>query len=309
MEGPKLPKLPKLPRISLVTPSLNQAQFLEATVESVLSQGYPDLEYSVVDGGSTDGSVDLLRSYGERVRWSSGPDAGQSDAVNRGLREATGEVLGYLNSDDVLLPGALGTVGEIFASDPEAVLVYGRAMYVDAGGRDVAPYLSAPWDPRRLEDFCLVPQPAAFWRRCVRDEVGEFDVSLHHAMDYDYWLRIAARFPAARVRHVERFLAGFRLHDAAKSVGGWGRGLDEIMDLVHRRAGYVSLWWCVAKWDHRIDGRHQASAPHPVPWMAYPPALAEFAARNGYRPRLLWRGVRGGLRGLRKRLKILGSGL
>ncbi|KAA0249547.1 MAG: glycosyltransferase [Acidobacteria bacterium] len=289
-----------LPRVSVVVPSLDQAAYVRATLESLLSQGYPDLEVLVQDGGSTDGSVEVLREYEGRVSVRVEKDRGQADAINRGLARATGEVLGYLNSDDVLFPGALRAVGEAFASRPEAVLVYGRAAYVGPTGERIAPVLTRPWEPERLPDLCYVAQPAAFFRREVLEEIGPFDESLHHAMDYDYWLRIAARYEPSRVVHLDRELAGARLHPEAKSVGRWGRGLEEVLDLLERRAGYVSLWWLVAKWDHRVDGRLQALAPHPVPWRAYPPAILEFLRRNP--PRVWKRGLGGAFRGFRKRL-------
>lgn len=280
-----------LPSISLVTPSLNQGKFIRATLESVLSQDYPDLDYRVQDGGSTDGTLAILEEYRSRVPFVSEKDAGQADAINKGLSRAAGEVIGYLNSDDVLRPGALAAVGEAFASDPDLLFVWGRAAYVDEEGRTVSPYLARPDAIERLSDACFVAQPAAFFRRRVWEEIGPFDASLHHTMDYDYWLRIAARYPASRTRFLDRELAGCRMHADAKTVAGWSRALDEIMDLVKRRTGYVSLWWCVAKWDHRIDGRSQAAEPHPVPWRAYPPALLEFLQRN---PPALWaRGVAG----------------
>jgi glycosyltransferase involved in cell wall biosynthesis len=288
------------PKISLVTPSLNQGRFIRATLESVLSQGYPDLDYRVQDGGSTDGTLAVLREFEARVPFVSGKDAGQADAINRGLARATGEVLGYLNSDDVLLPGALAAVGETFVSDPDLVFVWGRASYLDEAGNAVSPYLVRPDAIERLADACFIAQPAAFFRRKVWEEIGLFDESLHHTMDYDYWLRIAARYPASRTRFLDRELAGCRVHADAKTVAGWSRALDEIFALVKRHTGYVSLWWCVAKWDHRIDGRSQATDPHPVPWRAYPSAIAEFLQRNPVR---LWgRGLKGGLGGLTKRL-------
>lgn len=295
---------PRLPRISIVTPSLDQAPFVAATVESVLLQDYPDLELLVQDGGSTDGSVEVLRGFGERVDLRVEPDRGQADAINRGFRRATGEVLGYLNSDDLLLPGALRAVGAAFAASPATVLVYGRAVYVGPDGERLTPVLTGPWEPERLPDHCFVAQPAAFWRRRVLEEVGGFDETLHHTMDYDYWLRIAARYGQGPVLHLDRELAAARLHPQAKSVGAWDRGLAEVLSLVKRRAGYVSLWWLVAKWDHVVDGRHQAVAPHPVPWSAYPPAVAEFLLRNP--PRLWGRGLGGAWRGLRKRLSAPG---
>ena len=294
----------RLPSISLVTPSLNQGKFIRATLESVLSQDYPDLDYRVQDGGSTDATLAILEEYRSRVPFVSEKDAGQADAINRGLSRATGEVLGYLNSDDVLRPGALAAVGEAFASDPGLVFVWGRAAYIDEEGRTVSPYLARPDAIERLADACFVAQPAAFFRRSVWEEIGPFDASLHHTMDYDYWLRIAARHPASRMRFLDRELAGCRMHADAKTVAGWSRALDEIMDLVKRRTGYVSLWWCVAKWDHLVDGRSQATQPHPVPWRAYPPALLEFLRRN---PPTRWaRGVAGLPGALRKR--VMGPG-
>ena len=290
----------RLPSISLVTPSLNQGPFLRATIESVLAQEYPRLEVLVQDGGSTDGTLEILREYEGRIAWVSEKDRGQADAINRGLHRARGEVLGYLNSDDVLRPGALRAVGEAFASRPETLFVWGRAAYLDAEGRTVSPYLARPDALERLADACFIAQPAAFFRRRVWDEVGDFDETLHHTMDYDYWLRIAERYGASGGTFLDRELAGCRMHAGAKTVAGWDRGLEEIFSLVKRRTGYVSLWWCVAKWDHRMDGRSQATDPHPVPWRAYPPAILEFLRRN---PPGFWkRGLSGAVRGFRKRL-------
>lgn len=293
----------RLPSISLVTPSLNQGKFIRATIESVLSQGYPDLDYRVQDGGSTDETLAALRAYEPRVPFVSEKDRGQADAINRGLSRAKGEVLGYLNSDDVLLPGALAAVGEAFAANPDLLFVWGRARYLDEAGDAVSPYLVSPDAIERLADACFIAQPAAFFRRQVWDAIGPFDESLHHTMDYDYWLRIAERYPRSRMRFLERELAGCRMHANAKTVAGWTRALDEIFALVRRRTGFVSLWWCVAKWDHLTDGRSQVTDPHPVPWRAYPPALLEFLRRNPVR---LWgRGLKGAYGGMRKRLGAL----
>lgn len=291
----------RLPTISLVTPSLNQGRFLRATIESVLSQEYPGLDYFVQDGGSTDESLAILREFEGRVPFVSEKDSGQAQAINRGLSRANGEVLGYLNSDDLLLPGALRAVGEAFASDPDLVMVYGQAVFVDAEGRPLGRCLTQGWEPGRLGDACFVTQPAAFWRRRVAEELGPFDESLHHTMDYDYWLRIADRYPASAVRYLERDLAAARWHDGAKTVAAWGSALEEIFGLVERRRGYVSLWWLVAKWDFRLDGRSQVTDPHPPPWRVYVPALAEYVRRN--RVPVWLRGLRGGLRGLVKRLR------
>jgi glycosyltransferase involved in cell wall biosynthesis len=290
----------RLPLISLVTPSLNQGKFIRATIESVLSQEYPNLDYRVQDGGSTDGTLAVLRELESRVPFVSERDRGQADAINRGLSRANGDVLGYLNSDDILLPGALAAVGEVFAANPDLLFLWGRASYLDEAGNAVSPYLVRLDAPERLADACFIAQPAAFFRRQVWDEIGPFDESLHHTMDYDYWLRLAERYPRSKMSFLDRELAGCRMHANAKTVAGWTRALDEIFALVKRRTGFVSLWWCVAKWDHLTDGRSQATDPHPVPWRAYLPALLEFLRRN---PARLWgRGLKGAYGALGKRL-------
>jgi glycosyltransferase involved in cell wall biosynthesis len=285
-----------LPTISLVTPSLNQGRFIRRTIESVLAQDYPGLEYFVQDGASKDGTLGILSEYGGRVSYLSEPDRGQAHAINKGLRRAHGEVLGYLNSDDVLRPGTLQAVGEAFAARADVVFVWGRASYIDAEGQTVSAYLVRSDALSRLSESCLIAQPAAFFRRRVWEEVGGFDETLHHTLDYDYWFRIVERFGPSCGLFLDRELAGARLHEDAKTVAAFDRALDEIFDLVKRRAGYVSLWWCVAKWDYRLDGRSQATHPHAVPWRAYPPALMEFIRRSppGFWPRGI-RGIRGAL--------------
>jgi glycosyltransferase involved in cell wall biosynthesis len=293
----------RLPAISLVTPSLNQGKFIRSTIESVLAQDYPAIEYFVQDGGSTDGTLEVLKEYADRVPFVSEKDRGQADAINRGLGRTTGEVLGYLNSDDVLLPGALRAVGEVFASDPDLLFVFGRARYIDEEGKPLAPYLTRPDAIECLSDACFIAQPAAFFRRSVWNELGTFDESLHHTMDYDYWLRFGARYGPSRARYIDRELAGARMHADAKTVAGWSRALEEIMDLVKRRTGYVSLWWCVAKADHEVDGRSQATDPHPVPWRAYPRALVEFLRRNPGRSDVWLKAMKGMLRRLLKRIR------
>ena len=180
------------PRISIVTPSFNQAPYLEATLRSVLEQGYPDLEYIVMDGGSTDGSVDILRSHASCLSyWTSAHDAGQADAINRGLARSTGEILAYLNSDDVYLPGALARVAAHFAAHPEADLVYGDYVYLDEQGRVLQHFQAPPFEAAALVLGNTVSQPTVFVRRRAWERVGPFDAALHCVMDLDYWLRAA----------------------------------------------------------------------------------------------------------------------
>ena len=203
--------------ISVVTPSFNQAGFLEATLDSVLSQDFPQVEYLVIDGGSADGSADILRRHATRLAyWVSEPDRGQADAINKGLRRASGEVLAYLNSDDLYLPGALSAVAAYFDEHPEVDLVYGDCQVIDPAGRLLGLLPEHEFDLRRtIERAEFIPQPAAFWRRRLLEKVGPFDESLHFAMDYDFFIRAGQ---AGRVARLPRTLAAFRLHPGSKTI-------------------------------------------------------------------------------------------
>jgi glycosyltransferase involved in cell wall biosynthesis len=208
MHGPSL--------VSIVTPSLNQGRFLRRTIESVLGQSYPHIEYLIMDGGSSDDSVAILQSYGDRLKWISEPDRGQAHAINKGFARAKGDLRAYLNSDDVLAPGAVAKVVAYFLSRPDWDLLYGRARYLDAEGRIIGSYPTAPYTFRRLlEDNCLC-QPAVFWRARLAERIGPFDERLHYCMDYDYWLRAAQA--GMHLEHVEDLLAYSRLHPAAKTL-------------------------------------------------------------------------------------------
>lgn len=213
------------PRISVVTPSYNQASFLEMTLRSVLLQGYPNLEYIVIDGGSTDGSVALLERYAPWLTtWVSEPDEGQSQAINKGLRLATGEILCWLNSDDYFLPGTLATVGRLLAREkeeagPRALVGHIRKVYVD--GR--APIeLEGRYEGRkRLLQFWRgyqMHQPAIFWKREVSEEIGWLEEDLHLTMDFDYWVRMSR---VTTFRNVDRVLAACHYHAEAKTGDGY----------------------------------------------------------------------------------------
>jgi glycosyltransferase involved in cell wall biosynthesis len=229
----------------IVTPSFNTGRYLGAAVQSVLRQDWPEVDYIVMDGGSTDESVDVLKSFGSRLRWVSQKDNGQSDAINRGFAQSGGEILGWLNSDDTYAPGAFRAVAEYFAAHPDVDLVYGDADYTDAGGNFIAPCVHIePYSRRRLfyySDFIV--QPAAFFRRRAFDAVGGTDPSIHWAMDYDLWLRMVAN--GSRVAYLPRLLAHFRwLAENKTATGGWGR-LDEICRILQRqgydRPAYIRL--------------------------------------------------------------------
>lgn len=205
-----------LPKISIVTPSFNQARFLEQTIRSVIEQDYPNLEYIVIDGGSSDNSVEIIRKYEQHLAsWVSERDSGQADAIAKGFGMATGDILCWLNSDDVLYPGALQAVADCFAADAECGCVYGRAMYTTEDGAEVCEYPTGEFDFERLAVFNFICQPATFFRRSVYEAVGGVDRTLRFSMDYDLWIRMAR---VARFCYLPELLATYRLHLDSKTV-------------------------------------------------------------------------------------------
>ncbi len=224
------------PRISIVTPSLNQGRFIREAIQSVLSQGYPHLEYRVVDGGSTDGTLEVLRSYGQQLTWTSEPDAGQSDAIVKGFARSNGEILGWLNADDVLAPGAVERAALELERSPEVGLVYGRGVILDERGAETGPFVEIEpfnlW--RLLYTLDYVLQPAAFFRRSAYDQAGGLDPDLRWAMDWDLWLRLAG---VAEVGFVDQVLAGSREWQKTKTATGGWRRIRELKDLVKRHTG------------------------------------------------------------------------
>jgi glycosyltransferase involved in cell wall biosynthesis len=224
-----------LPLVTIVTPSFNQARFLGATIESVLSQDYPNLEYIVLDGGSTDGSLDVIHHYQDRLAaWVSEPDQGQTAAINRGFGMAQGEILAWLNSDDVYFPGAVKEAVACLQAHPDVGMVHGAAYYVDAAGTPVGRFPSAETDSRSLRRGAPhIAQQAAFFRSTAWKMVGPLDPTFYYAMDYDLWVRISAVTPLI---YVPRMWAGFRLHGESKSMTVARRCWPEMMR-VHFRDG------------------------------------------------------------------------
>lgn len=226
-----------LPRISIVTPSYNQGRFLEETIQSVLSQNYPSLEYIIIDGGSTDGSVDIINKYQRQlVYWLSEPDKGQGQAINKGFRKATGDVVGWLNSDDLYLPGALKSIGEYFASNPEVDVVYGNQLDIDEKGRVFRALRSLRFSRLALLSRGMtIPQPAAFFRKGVLEKTGYLDESLCWSVDYEFFLRIA--FAGHCIQHIRQALVKFRYHETSlTALGKIGSNKhEEYMRMAQRR--------------------------------------------------------------------------
>lgn len=227
-----------LPRITVITPSYNQGHFIEQTIRSVLSQNYPDLEYIVMDGGSSDNTLSVLRKYDGQLTWISEKDRGQSHAINKGFAMATGEVMAFLNSDDLFLPGALLTVGWYFADHPEAAWLTGRCRIIDQDNRVIRGAIT------RYKNFWLrlnsyqalqitnyVSQMATFWHREVIERVGGLDESLHYAMDYDFWLRMGRHY---RLNVIDDYLACFRIHASSKAGASANAQFDVDLEIVQR---------------------------------------------------------------------------
>jgi len=205
------------PLVSVVTPSFNQVRFLEATVRSVLLQDYPGIEYMVLDGGSDDGSVDILRKYETWLAsWVSEPDDGQTAAINKGFRAARGEILAYLNSDDLYEPGAVSAAVHVFEQNPDADLVYGAYRYVDEGGAELRSFTPPDFSATGLLLGNYISQPTVFIRRRAMESLGPFKEQFHYAMDYDYWLRAAAA--GFRFARCDRVQACMRMHARAKTT-------------------------------------------------------------------------------------------
>jgi glycosyltransferase involved in cell wall biosynthesis len=224
--------------VSIVTPSYNQGAFIEETILSVLSQDYPRIEYIVADGGSTDGTLDVLKKYEDRLIWSSESDEGQSDAINRGFQKSRGEILAWLNSDDVYLPGAVRTAADYLTAHPEVAMVYGDCNMIDEQGQVVGWSIWVEdFDLRRLvEDLDYIYQPATFFRRQAFEDVGMLDIGLHYCMDYDFWIRIGKKYP---VRHISRVLANGRVYPHTKTARGGEDRWREVFEVSQRHGGGI----------------------------------------------------------------------
>lgn len=254
------------PRVSIVTPSFNQGQFIEETIRSVLLQGYPDVEYFIVDGGSTDDSVDIIRKYEPWVAaWLSEPDRGQSHALNKGFSRCTGEVLAWLNSDDSYTPGALGcAVGRLWREG--ASVLYGRCRVIYASTgivTEVCPDL-VTFDTLLLKQWLpanIPAQPAVFFRRAAFEASGgQLDESLHYAMDYDLWLRLARNHSFIRE---DQILAKYPIHKDSKSGQGFEVFQPEFDRVYRRHAQTLSPWQYLAfrcKYRREIAQRFVADA-------------------------------------------------
>jgi glycosyltransferase involved in cell wall biosynthesis len=231
------------PLVSIVTPSYNQGGYIEETIRSVLQQDYSNMEYLVLDGGSTDNTLAILQRYSGRLSWISEKDQGQADAINKGFRMAKGEILAWLNSDDTYLPGTIRKVVEYFQTHHDVGMVYGEGYHIDAMGKILERYYTEPFDFQRLSEICFICQPTAFLRAEVFRALGPLDDELRYSLDYEYWMRLAKRF---RIGYLSDYLANSRLHIETKTLSQRVKFHQEILHTVKRHYGRVPMRWIYA---------------------------------------------------------------
>lgn len=267
------------PQVSIVMPTRNHGHFIRASIDSVLSQSYSNIELLVMDGASTDDTVEILKSYGDRIRWISEPDKGQTDAINKGTALLSGKILAYLNSDDILLPGGVETAVRYFNDHPECDMVYGNADYIDVDGHITGAYATADFSFERLMHDCCICQPAAFWQRRIVDRIGPFDTSMQTAMDYEYWLRMATA--GGIIHHIPDKLAQSRLHEDAKTLAMRGTIYKEVFEITERHGGYVSYSYFLGMWSYRLfeEWKHGHRLRRFAPRAYVIPASIHFASQ------------------------------
>lgn len=233
-------------KVSIITPSFNQGEFIERTLQSVADQRdtlpeHVELEHVVFDGGSTDNTTEILQKFHPKVQWVSEKDKGQADAVNKGIRNTTGEIIGWLNSDDIYYPGAIACITEFFNDNPTIDMVYGMADHIDKAGYVIEPYPTEPWSFERLKETCIICQPALFFRRHLIDQYGVLDESLNYCMDYEYWLRLGKA--GVRMHYIEEKLAGSRFYADNKTLRARVKVHQEINDVFKKLLGTVPDRW------------------------------------------------------------------
>jgi glycosyltransferase involved in cell wall biosynthesis len=244
--------------VTIVTPCLNAARFLEQTILSVLNQDHPRIEYIVMDGGSTDGTLDILKQYEHALHWQSAPDRGTADAVNRGFALGKGEILGFLNADDLYHPHAVAAAVQYLRENPEAAGVYGDAWWIDQNGAPIAPYPVRDFDRTLLERECFICQPASFFRRGPFESTGGLDPDFNLTFDYDFWLRLTRTFS---LRRIDATLADSRMHPANKTLGQREKVFRETFKVLKRDCGYVPFHWIYSHLCFRADSRDQFFEP------------------------------------------------
>lgn len=227
-------------KITIITPSYNQGRYIKRTIDSVLSQNVSNLEYIVMDGGSTDETLDILKSYGNKIIWKSEKDKGQTDAVNKGIHKATGDIIGWLNSDDIYYPKALESVLNVFEQNPAVNVVYGNAYHIDEDDNIIEEYYTEDFDYEKLKEVCFICQPSLFFRKKIVEKYGLLDDVLQYCMDYEYWLRLGKE---EKFYYLQQILAGSRLYDDNKTLGCRRKVHEEMLYMQKKVLGKANKKW------------------------------------------------------------------
>ena len=247
------------PLVSIIVPSFNQAQFLKQTLESILVQDYPNLEIWVVDGGSTDGSVEIIRSFADRLAgWVSEPDRGQADGINKGFRKARGEIVAWLNSDDLYQPGAISKAVTVLIQHPQVAMVFGDVISIDGNGKVINLMRYGDWGLTDLMRFEIIGQPAVFMRRSALEQAGFLDLDYHYLLDHNLWLRVAQQ---GGMLHVPEFWASARFHADAKNrahAAEFGEEAYRIVDWMLVQPGLSDL--ALQDFKRILSGAHRINA-------------------------------------------------
>ncbi|MFC1593791.1 glycosyltransferase family 2 protein [Candidatus Omnitrophota bacterium] len=246
-----LEKDPSWPKISVVTPSLNQAQYLEKTILSVLNQNYPNLEYIIIDGASTDGSVEIIKKYEKYLSyWESNPDRCHTDALNKGFRRCTGEIIGWQNSDDFYLPGAFIRVGSLFAKQPKLDVVFGDKVLVDENDNYLFEFKYVPFSLGSLvHEGNIIVNESAFWKRSLFDKVGYIDEQWYFSMDYEFFLRLG--LAKVNFKHIPEFFGAMHYHSDTKTSRIWDMKITDDRSILEkyglRRNKALSLFYMIKR--------------------------------------------------------------
>lgn len=249
-KGPERSPGDEWPLISVITPSYNQGPFIRDTIESILSQDYPNIEYLVMDGGSTDETVSILKSYGDRIQWVSERDGGQADAVNKGIQRARGKYIGWLNSDDTYLPGAIRAAVSYLEARPFVDVVYGEGYHVDREGKILDRYPTEKFSLKHLAEDCFICQPTAFIRKSILDQVGGLDASRQLCMDYELWMKIGH---AGHMAYTPKYLATSRMYEENKTLSRKEEVYTEIFETVTKYYGYLPMSWIYGYLNYRYQ--------------------------------------------------------
>ena len=279
------------PRLSIVTPSFQQGEFIEETIQSVLRQSSTALEYWIVDGGSTDNTLSLIEKYQSSLHWISEPDKGQSDAINKGFKVAKGALLGWLNADDIYLSGVVSEVIQEFQKDPNLMLLYGDAYHINNSGERLDKYPSDEFDLDQLAFRCFICQPTCFFRRELIEEAGYLNAQLRYALDLDLWIRfgqLQKDRPHWKFKYVPRLWAYSRMHKANKTLSKRKESYEEISQVVKQHFGFTPFNWVYGQMEARSGSYDGYFRKSPMNFILFVRSIFKWILLNRQNPLYLF---------------------